>query len=368
MSASPRSKALAALARRFPEDYQRIYQSIKTGAPIDEVTVAEWAEVWLSLRVRQIRPGSYSADCAAVNKWILPILGTKPLAGLLRSDIRAVHESAESAGLATSSVQRIHVTLRKMLSDAIDEGHDIPERTLRGQNPGTGTSGRRALSVDDARRILDVARRRRDASRWVAALLQGTRPAEALGLRWSSVDLDRGVMHIEWQLKSLPYVTRRDKTSGFRVPRGFESIHLRGAHHLTRPKTSAGVRIVPLVPWLQTELAAWSAIAPASPHDLIWSLDGEPMPAEVDRRMWREIAEEADVWVTTPDGGRRRPLLYECRHTAATLLMASGVDETTLTAIVGHSKITSTHAYLHTDEARKLDALTRVGTQLGITT
>lgn len=46
--------------------------------------------------------------------------------------------------------------------------------------------------------------------------------------------------------------------------------------------------------------------------------------------------------------------------------MASGVDETTLTAIVGHSKITSTRAYLHTDDARKLEALTNVGAQLGL--
>ena len=33
-----------------------------------------------------------------------------------------------------------------------------------------------------------------------------------------------------------------------------------------------------------------------------------------------EIAEEADVTVTLPDGSTRRPLLYEARHTAATRL------------------------------------------------
>lgn len=68
----------------------------------------------------------------------------------------------------------------------------------------------------------------------------------------------------------------------------------------------------------------------------------------------------------TPDAPCRRPLLYECRHTAATLLMAAGADETTLTSIVGHSKITSTKAYLHTDESRKLAALESVSTQLGV--
>ena len=51
-----RPQALAALARRYPEDYQRIYQSIKEGAPIDEVTVAEWAETWVRLRTQTVRP------------------------------------------------------------------------------------------------------------------------------------------------------------------------------------------------------------------------------------------------------------------------------------------------------------------------
>ena len=329
--------------------------------------MAEWAPQWLKLRERIVRPGTLSADRAAVTKWIVPTIGSKPLAGLQRSDIRAVHEAAEAAGLADSTVQRIHIVLRKMLGDAVEEGHDIPERTLRTRNPGgPGVSHRQALAVEDARKVLEVAMARRDASRWVAALLQGMRPAEARGLRWSSLDLDHGLMTVEWQLKQLPYRISRDRDSGFRVPRGFESIQLTGAYHLVRPKTTAGVRVVPLVPWLRTELAAWSAIAPQSPYDLVWSRDGAPLNAAVDRKAWRDIVTTADVWVHLPDGSRRRPLLYEARHTAATLLMASGTDETTLTAIVGHSRITSTRAYLHTDETRKLAALSAVSAQLGL--
>ena len=364
---NPRREALAALARRYPEDYRRIYQSIKDGSPIDEVTVAEWASQWLPLREQLVRPGTLDADRAAIRKWIVPVIGDKPLAGLLRADVRAVHDAMESAGLADSSAQRVHVVLGKLLADAVDEGHDVPERTRRARKPGgSGVSRRFALPVLDARKILAVAMKRPDASRWVAAILQGMRPAEALGLRWSSLDLDRGLMTIEWQLKPLPYRTIRRSASGFRTPRGFEAIHLAGAYHLVRPKTSAGVRVVPLVPWLRTELAAWSAIAPASPYDLVWTREGEPVSAAADRAAWREIAAAAGVWVGMPDGTRRRPLLYEARHTAATLLMASGADETTLTAIVGHSKIASTKAYLHADESRKLAALESVGEQLGI--
>jgi integrase len=359
--------ARVALAKRYPEDFQRIYESLKSGTPIDEVTVAEWAEPWLRLRERSIRPGTLCADKAAVHKWILPNIGDKALAGLQRADVRSVHEAAEAAGLVESSVERIHAVMMRMLKDALEEGHEVPQRTLAMKHAGgPGRSQRRALSVEDAKRILAVAMTRQDASRWVAAILQGMRPAEARGLRWSSLDLDRGVMRVEWQLKPLPYRQRRTPKSGFRVPRGFESIHLCEAFHLVRPKTRSGIRVVPLIPWLRTELTAWNAIAPESPYGLVWTLDGRPINDKADRDAWNGIVEEADVWTTLDDGSKRRPLLYEARHTAATLLMESGADETTLTAILGHSKITSTQAYLHTDETRKLAALERVGEELGV--
>jgi len=50
-------------------------------------------------------------------------------------------------------------------------------------------------------------------------------------------------------------------------------------------------------------------------------------------------------------------LLYEARHTAATLLLANGIDETTIKAILGHSTVLSTQAYLHADESRARAAL-----------
>lgn len=66
-----RREALAALARRYPEEYRRIYAALKDGRPVDEVTVTEWAEQWLTMRERIVRPGSLAADKAAVTKYQL---------------------------------------------------------------------------------------------------------------------------------------------------------------------------------------------------------------------------------------------------------------------------------------------------------
>jgi integrase len=322
------------------------------------ITVKRWADQWLINRQRIVRPGTFVSDRSAVQRWITPVLGHYRLDSLSPADIRKVAAAQETAGLALPTMQRTHAVLGKILADAVAEGYHVSPRARETKGPGSGASTRQALSVEDAMRILAVVAERPDVSRWVAALREGLRPAEALGLTWDMVDLDAATMTLAWQLKALPYVERRDPTSGFRVPRGFESRHLTGAYHLVRPKTRAGIRVVPLVPWLVDALKVWREQAPKSPHNLVWAHnDGSPRSAESDRAQWYHIVDTAEVMVTLPDGTTRRPLLYEARHTAATLLLAGGIDDTTIKAVLGHSSILSTQAYLHTDHARTRAAL-----------
>ena len=108
-------------------------------------------------------------------------------------------------------------------------------------------------------------------------------------------------------------------------------------------------------------------LAPESSYGLVWPrYDGYPQSAEQDRRQWYDLVEEAGVTVVLPDGSTRRPLLYEARHTAATLLLASGVDETTIKAILGHSSVLSTQSYLHTDRSRTRMALAASAEMVGL--
>lgn len=331
------------------------------------ITVKRWADQWMAQRRRIVRPGTYVSDRSAVNRWIVPTLGNLRLDALTPADIRKVASAQEEAGLALPTMQRTHAVLGKILTDAVAEGYQVSQRARETNGPGVGPSSRQALSTDDAMRLLAAVTRRPDASRWVAALVEGLRPAEALGLTWDMVDLDAATMTLAWQLKALPYVERRSPASGFRVPRGFESRHLAGAYHLVRPKTHAGIRVVPMVPWLVDALAAWQTRAPSSPFNLVWPRnDGLPRSAEFDRAQWYEIVDQAGITVTLSDGGSRRPLLYEARHTAATLLLANGIDETTIKAILGHSSVLSTQSYLHTDRTRSRAALAASAEMVGL--
>lgn len=360
-------KALTkAMVRGRLAEAQRRIAAEGTAATFATVTTKRWTDQWLLERQHTVRPGTFVADRSAVDRWIVPTIGHLRLDSLTPSDIRRVASSQEEAGLALATMQRTYAVLRKALADAVAEGYQVAQRARETASPGQGSSSRQSLSVEDATKILAVAAGRPDASRWVAALVEGLRPAEALGLTWEMVDLDAGTMTLAWQLKSLPYVEHRNPASGFRVPRGFESRKLQGAYHLVRPKTRAGSRVVPLIPWLVGALTTWRGQAP-SPYGLVWPrADGAPQPAADDRRQWYEIANKAQVTVKLPDGTTRRPLLYEARHTAATLLLANGIDETTIKAVLGHSSVLSTQSYLHSDRTRTRAALTASAEMLGL--
>lgn len=353
-----KARTEAAVRVRLAEAQRRIAAERATAQTCGSVTVKRWADRWLEQRQRIVRPGTYVSDRSGVNRWIVPTIGHLRLDALVPADIRKVTTAQEEAGLTLATMQRTHAVLSKILADAVAEGYRVPQHAREASGPGAGHSPRQSLSAEAAGKILAVALTRPDASRWVAALVEGLRPAEALGLTWEMVDLESETMTLAWQLKALPYVQFRQPDSGFRVPRGFESRQIHGAYHLVRPKTHCGSRVIPLVPWLVKALCSWRECAPPSPGGLVWPRgDGTPRSADLDRRQWYEIAEEAQVTVTLPDGSSRRPLLYEARHTAATLLLANGIDETTIKAVLGHSSVLSTRSYLHTDRARTRAAL-----------
>lgn len=360
-----KARTEAGVRARLAEARRRITAE-GPSATFATITMKRWADQWLVQRQHIVRPGTFVSDRSAVCRWIIPTIGHLRLDSLTPSDIRKVAASQEEAGLALSTMQRTHAVLGKILTDAVAEGYQVCRRAREASSPGQGHSTRQALSVEDAMRILAVAADRPDASRWVAALVEGLRPAEALGLTWDMVDLDAETLTLAWQLKALPYAEHRKPDSGFRVPRGFESRQVHGAYHLVRPKTRAGSRVIPLVPWLVDALRARQGQTP-SPCGLVWPQDdGTPRSAALDRRQWYAIADQAEVKVTLPDGQTRRPLLYEARHTAATLLLANGIDETTIKAILGHSSILSTQSYLHTDRTRTRAALAASAELVGL--
>lgn len=324
-------------------------------------TVRQWADQWLTARQPHLRPETMTSHTSAVRRWIVPVLGQRRLDALTPADVRLIEKRQREAGRSSSTLLRTRVVLNAMLKDAREEGHLVPARVVAVKKPSAGFNDRQALTVPEAIRVLDVASRLPDGSRWVVALLQAMRPGECLGLEWDRVDFDLGLIDVSWQLQNLPYIDRKKPSLGFRVPDAYEARRLHKSWHLTRPKTRKGWRVIPMVPWVAASLQAWRDVAPPSPHGLVWTrADGQPLSDADDADEWRAVQGTAEVG--HPAGRYYVP--HETRHTTVSLLIEARVDRSVVAAIVGQSKLLD--AYVHVDHAQTLSALERVAERLTI--
>lgn len=332
----------------------------------ERLTVKTWADEYLAIRVRELRPKAYNAAANPIRKWVVPTIGRKRLEDLTPRDVRAVADAQRAADRQPADTHRVLLT---MLRRAVQEGHHVPSAVLAVKAPKSPPSDREAMTIDQGIACLKVAEDLPHGSRWLFTLLYGQRLGECLGLTRDALNFDMGDFGeaaIEWQLQTLPYNRPRDRSSGFRVPDDHEARHLHGALHLVRPKTGSGKRLASME-GMAPLLLAWRTIAPSSPYGLVWPRpDGRGRDDKADRQEWRDLQDEAQVACVDGTAGRRYEL-YEARHTAATLRRALGADDETIMATLGHASILSSKAYLHTDNTRKGQAQALVAEALGVT-
>lgn len=325
------------------------------------VTVKAWADEYLAIRVRELSPKGYNAAANPIKNWVIPTIGHKRLEQLTPRDIRAVQDAQRKAGRQPADTHRVLMT---MLRSAMREGHPVPPRVLLVETPKSEKSDRTAMSVDQGLACLKAAAELPHGSRWLFTLLYGQRMGECLGLTWDAIDFDAGGFGeaiIEWQLQPLPYNVPRDRSSGFRVPDGYEARHLVDSYHLVRPKSSSGYRVAPLLPVVRDGLLRWRQNAPVNPWGLVWpEANGRPMNDKHDRAEWHRI--QTDAGVAHASG---RPYhVHECRNFAATMLLEAGVDEHVVTALLGHSSVITSRKYMTVRREPLLDAMRKVGERL----
>jgi integrase len=184
----------------------------------------------------------------------------------------------------------------------------------------------RVWSAAEAREFLDATSDDRRAFAWALLLTRGLRRGELCGLKWSAVDLVAGTLRVESTL-----------------------ITVEGRPVASRPKTSAGRRSIPLDAHLVALLRAHRkrqqteqlAVGPAYEHGgyLVADELGHPYhPDTISGWFEARVAET----------GLPRIRLHDCRHTAASLMLASGVPVKVVSEILGHASPTITlSVYAH---------------------
>ena len=334
--------------------------------------VKQWIDTWLEARAHAVRPKTWKAEAGALRGHIIPTIGHKKLRELAADDIRDVHKKMRAKNLSSSYIAYTQRVFQQTLKEALGEGHRVPAGVVMMKRPSQAKSDRGAIPLPHAKRMVVMAGRItgdpaagvQDGSRWLAALLQGMRQGEALGLAWDRIDFERDLIRIDRQLQELTRVNGE-----IVVPDGVEYEHLEGGYYLAPVKSRDGERVIPMIAPMKAALLAWREICPPSPYDLVWTWgpNGGPCGKTQDRRGWKNLLEAAGVPPKQLPGGReKRYVLHEARNTTATLLLAAGVEPLVIQQILGHASIVTSEGYMTVSEDQKRAAIEAVGAMLGL--
>lgn len=322
-------------------------RELEAGRADSNSTVKQWATVWLKnyVRPRPITEKSYRMYESIVSRVIIPELGRLKLRQV--TDLRLQQLLNGRAGQSYSSVIKLRMVLKAMFRQAWTSRLIVFDPSASLSMPRTEKGSHRSLTASERHALLTVADmpsfggKPNRSGAWVLSMLYcGLRPAETAALRWSDIDLDTATLHVRHAIES-------------------------GSRKIKEPKTSAGVRDIPIprvyLPWLQN--------LKRSSEYVFTQRNGSALSEESIKRRWETIKKYMDLELGAEheyiklEGGRRKTLvvhrhalsddldLYCLRHTYCTDLEKKGVPLNVAKVLMGHSDISVTaNIYTHHDE------------------
>jgi integrase len=158
-------------------------------------------KTWLTHWITEIAPIGVSENTlagyeVAVRVHLIPGLGAHRLVKLEPEHLERFYKKMQHTGSKPATAHQAHRTLRVALGEAVRRGHLTVNVAKIAKAPRLEEEEIEPYSVEEVQRILLAAGRRRNAARWVIALALGLRQGEVLGLQWSDVDLDGGVIRV----------------------------------------------------------------------------------------------------------------------------------------------------------------------------
>lgn len=302
--------------------------------PDQKMTVAQLlTEYFIPARASKgLRPATVSLYRNAAQAWVIPHLGSVDVRKLspaaveeMVTKLRTAGSRLGRGGLSPRSVQLAVTVLKAATSWALKTGllnrdplagYDRPRATSRSMTSWT---------VPEARAFLAATRQDRLGFAWALLLTRGLRRGELCGLKWEDVDLQAGVARIN---------RTRVLVDGQPVE--------------STPKTAAGRRALPLDSMLVDLLKAHRArqatekLAAGSAYE-----DGGWLVAdELGRPLYPDTVSERFAQLVRSTGAR--PIrTHDTRHTAASLMLASGVPVKVVADLLGHDPKVTLATYAH---------------------
>lgn len=338
VTAPTKQEAVARAARVT----RQVALDLDPAAPLD-MSVRQWFDVWIDeiLPLADISDVTRRGYIQIARLYVLPHVGDVGLDDLAPAHVRRMMSTLQKQGRSANTIRQARAVLRRGLRVAEQEGHVNRNAAMLVDGIKVPRSDGETLDPADARTLLAAVDDHEIGPLVAILLLTGLRKGEALGLGWSSIDLDSSPATLT--------VVRALKRGE------------RDALYLDEPKTSGSRRTIHL-PQIavdvlrkhrddqeQQRAAFGSGWGDGWPGDLVFaSTIGTPLGLNRCNRLVKAMTLDVLGRELTP---------HRMRHTAASLLIAADVPLKTISDSLGHSSIRVTSdIYGHLFSPAKADA------------
>lgn len=300
-------------------------------------------------------------------KYVQNTLGKKKIASIKYSDVKAFYNKLiREMGFKPNSMEIIHTIIHPVFTLAVRDNY------IR-INPAAGAMAdikkshnwekpkRHALSVREQETFISYMAQHKTYSHWLSlfTVLLGTggRVGEITGLRWEDCDFEAGIIHINHNM----------------VYRKFDGEE-KAMFHIVTPKTSAGIRIIPMLSEVRKALEDEyerqkitgfnESIVDGYTGFIFKNRYGDPLSAHnVNRAIDRICNEYNEEETILADKEGREPFLirhfsvHNLRHTFCTRFCENESNIKIIQEIMGHADIETTmNIYAEATEQKKKES------------
>jgi integrase len=300
-----------------------------------KLTVGDYLDRWLRDSVKgTVKETTYANYSYITRVHISPALGRVKLKNLTPAHVRGFYGEKARTNLSAATVKKMHVVLRRALSQAVSDGV-IPRNAADNVKPPRASAPGeeiRPLNSVECCAFLEASRGERLEALYVLAVHCGLREGELLALRWEDVDLEVA----KPALLVRRTLTREEDGRGWVV--GISTKSGKGRRVRLTQRAVGTLR-----DHRKRQLEERMRLAGIWRDQGLVFLNetGSPLnPSNLRNRSFKRIKARSGV--------REDLRFHDLRHTCATLLLSEGVNVKVVSEQLGHASITITlNTYSH---------------------
>lgn len=305
-----------------------------------DMTVTAWFEYW----IENIKGDSIRANTTRNYKERFEHNIKKCIGKMLLSDVKPMHcqnvLNQMKNNYKTSTIYQTRITLYCMFADAVENDIILKNPVTKAVKYNIGKESKkvRALTIDEQKKFLEIAQGTSNYNQFAFILQTGLRTGELIGLKWSDIDFEKRVVHIQ---------------------RSMEYRYSVGEWRIGEPKSKSGYRDIPLTKEAiiilknqKDKLKQIKIIDMRFKEFVFLSRKGEPTKNSAYDTALFKLCDKADI---------DRFSMHVLRHTMATRCIEGGMRPKTLQDMLGHSNISITmNLYVHVTEDEKAKEVERI--------